>query len=140
MDSFRIKSTHDGATVNFCDPIRSGAGELDYFTVAIEAPNANAVAKIYAYQAETLCAFFADIARSWRGWDGEKNWASLEGELGLRATSDRLGHVTLGYTLRSGHGLYDWCVAGALELEAGQLDRVAADAEGFIDATGRPGR
>lgn len=135
MEPFRIKSAHDGTTLEFCDPIRSAGGELDYFTVAIQAPNASAIAKIYAYQAESLVTFFTDVAQSWRGWDGVKEWTSLEGEFELRATSDRLGHVTLGYTLRSGHGQYDWCVTGAVELEAGQLERVAADAEGFIRAT-----
>jgi hypothetical protein len=39
--------------------------------------------------------FFEDMASSWRGWDGQKTWAEIEGRVSFAATIDRLGHVAL---------------------------------------------
>jgi len=133
MSICRIKSVADGTVLDLSEPIRSRAGELEQFTVSVDAPNMSAVVKVYAFQARSLAPFFADIAQSWRGWSGTKQWSSLEGEFELQAKADRLGHVTLGFTLRSGYDSHDWCATGAIELEAGQLDRIAVDVEEFVN-------
>ncbi len=41
-----------------------------------------------------LADFFADLSRSWRGWDGTKEYRSLEGQLGMTASHDGLGTVS----------------------------------------------
>src|ERR1700691_5899488 len=56
---------------------------------------------VYLYDAQGLAQFFQDMAANWKGWEGEKTWSSIEGEFGLAATSDRLGHITLRIRLRS---------------------------------------
>jgi len=71
-----------------------------------------------------LADFFAGIAADWRGWTGSREWASLDGELTLRAESDRTGHVYLRARLRHGAPA-EWLVAVVLVLEGGQLDRLA---------------
>jgi hypothetical protein len=32
--------------------------------------------------------FFGELAADWRGWDGERRWAALEGEMEIEATHD----------------------------------------------------
>jgi hypothetical protein len=38
---------------------------------------------------------FADAAKDWKGWVGAKTWKSIEGELRLELTTDRLGQSCL---------------------------------------------
>jgi len=51
---------------------------------------------------DALISFFDDLAASWRGWEGEKVWASIEHDLRLTAVEDDLGHVRLSFTIRNG--------------------------------------
>ncbi len=88
-----------------------------------------ATARDYAFSclyedAASLVAFFGKLASDWRGWSGVHAWESLEGELSLQASADRLGHITLRVGLRSVDPP-TWAVDAALELDAGGLDRVA---------------
>jgi len=81
---------------------------------------------------EPLPKFFQSLADSWRGWEGEKHWASLEGELRLSASIDHTGHIKLRIHLKSGHYTYDWRLETALELEVGQLDALAQEMSRFF--------
>jgi primase-polymerase (primpol)-like protein len=65
------------------------------------------------------------MASEWRGWAGEKTWATLEGEFELTATADSLGHIRLGFFLRPADTGFNWELRGALELDAGQLEAIA---------------
>ena len=80
-----------------------------------------------SFMASSLSAYFNDIANSWRGWEGEKKWATLEGELEFTATADNIGHVKLGILLRPPYTGFQWELRSALELEAGQLDAIAEE-------------
>src|SRR5262245_40932375 len=51
----------------------------------------------YSRDALHLDAYFADLAKHWRGWSEMKEWESLGLRLGAR--HDGLGHVTLEATL-----------------------------------------
>jgi hypothetical protein len=135
MGTISLKSTHDGTTLEFCEAQRSNKGELEYFTVAIEGPNVKAVARVFAYMAQSLAAYLEDLSTSWPGWTKPKTWDSLEGECHLKATSDKLGHIFLEFVLCSGGTDRDWTVTGSLELEVGQLERAAAQAKEFFYMT-----
>jgi hypothetical protein len=77
-----------------------------------------------------LDGFWRELARDWRGWEGTRSWRSLEGDLELSATSDRLGHVELEVRLDEGFP-FQWRVCGMIALEVGQLDGIAAAAQTF---------
>lgn len=82
-----------------------------------------------------LDKFWRELAEDWRGWEGIRSWKSLEGELELSATSDRLGHVTL--EVRPDEGApFQWWVYGVISLDAGQLDSIAAAARTFCGLLG----
>ena len=82
-----------------------------------------------------LDQFWRELAEDWRGWEGTRSWRSLEGELELSATSDRLGHVELEVRLDEG-APFQWRVYGMISLEGGQLDSIAAAAQTFCGLLG----
>jgi Family of unknown function (DUF6228) len=77
-----------------------------------------------------LGEYFATLAADWRGWDGERHGDSLEDDVGLVATHDGLGTVTLSARLRTeSFSTNRWAASAELVLDAGGLDRLARDAE-----------
>ncbi|MDA0184525.1 DUF6228 family protein [Solirubrobacter phytolaccae] len=77
---------------------------------------------------ERLVEFFDDLARSWRGWVHDKVLSAMEHDFRLRATHDGTGHVTLwiGFGPDLTENERYWHLVAPLELEAGALDRLAA--------------
>lgn len=129
-----IKSAHDGTTLTFSD--RTG----DHYRVTLTGPNFHGDCSVYAYEEIShLSAFFRDVATSWFGWQGKKEWSSLEGELALAATIDSTGHVSLSVRLRSGPYPFDWTLLAVLLLEAGSLEQIARQIDRFIGANGTSG-
>lgn len=84
-----------------------------------------------------LVEFFTDLARSWRGWTGDKVLSTVEHDLGLRATHDGKGHVLL--WIRLGPRVADadktWHVVAPVALEAGTLDRIARQMRAALTAS-----
>lgn len=70
-------------------------------------------------------ALFDDIAACWTGWQGQKSWEAIDGELSLTATTTSSGKVTLVVKMSADDG--DCSTAAVLKLEAGSLDRIADD-------------
>ena len=62
--------------------------------------------------------YFSELASHWLGWEGERSWHSDGNEVVFRATTDRLGHVTIRVTLRTFEGQE---LSIPIELEAGSL-------------------
>jgi hypothetical protein len=126
-DYVTIKSAQDGALLELLAPTRTGT-----FSAHLRGAGFEGRVEVYEHEPPVhLAAFFRDLATHWRGWSGEKQWDSLEGQLSLKATSDSMGHTHLLVRLRSGP-LYDWDIRGTLLLEAGQLETVADAVERFI--------
>lgn len=88
------------------------------------------VAHNYATGFADLAEFFDLLERDWRGWQGVRNWESLEGDLRIDA-SHEFGHVRLRIHLRRGRldwGNDGWTATGDVTIEAGeQLSQVARD-------------
>lgn len=124
MDTLRLTSSNSDAVVEFSDV------EGDYFRVSVIARDHSATRTVYAYtDGPRIAAMFAEAAREWRGWNGAKVWESIEGELRLELSMDRLGHVTLAVRMRSEPaGPDEWQLEADIGLEAGQLDRIAREA------------
>ena len=79
----------------------SGEGS---FVVELRAEGLRAQRTVFMFSFDwaNLAAFFADLAESWRGWDGEKRWESIEHDLSITATSDSRGHCRLHFVVRDG--------------------------------------
>lgn len=93
-----------------------------------------AAADVYSYMSGGLGDFFDFMAANWMGWADVKEWGSLEGELVLRARSDRTGHVYIHVRLRCGAPA-KWTAEMELVLEAGQLERLAIRARQFEESS-----
>jgi Family of unknown function (DUF6228) len=88
---------------------------------------------VYLYMAQALSEFFQGLADSSRGWEGERKWRSLEGELQLTASIDKTGHVWLRMNSKIRALFVGLAGAGqtGVELEAGQLEALAQDMKQF---------
>jgi hypothetical protein len=109
--------------------IEDEAGFDSRWNVRLESPDVAASHGFWSgAEPENLVEFFADLARNWRGWTGDKVLSTAEHDLGLRATHDSKGHVLL--WVRLGPNVADidktWHVVAPLALEGGALDRIAA--------------
>lgn len=99
--------------------------------VRIAAPGLEAAVEVYEHEdGETLrglASLFEELARSWRGWQGDQRWSSLEGELTITATHDGLGTVELRALLRELESdvLGWWSASISVFVDAGALDELA---------------
>lgn len=127
-----ISSQDPGATLQL------RAYDRDYIVVELRRSGLQAAARVGTYMSDGLGDFFGQLADDWRGWTGEREWESLEGELRLRAEADRTGHVYLRIRLQGG-APDRWTVDALLVLEAGQLQRMAMEARAFEQSAMRGG-
>jgi hypothetical protein len=104
----------------------------EYFRVTIRASGLTASAQVYAFELDGgLVQFLEGVAASWRGWEGEKAWTSLEGELRFVCRSDSLGHITIEVTLNQASA-GGWSVRDDFHVDAGQLEQIAANVKRFF--------
>lgn len=119
-----------GKTLAFSDPKFHGALPADYLSVTVSRPELSAGREVYAGLEggfTHLAAFFADLAGQWRGWQGERVFESIEGDLRIQATHD--GHVILRVILWESTVPDGWKVEAGVRLDAGEaLSNAATDA------------
>jgi Family of unknown function (DUF6228) len=129
LDVFTIKSSRDDCAIEFFDRDSSPGY---YFNVKITRYDLFAAAKVWSGHGDpTPDNWLQGLAQHWQGWDGERQWSSLEGEFSLTATNDCRGHIAITIQLRS--GLYDaWFVRVVVFVDAGQLDGLASQAARFF--------
>ena len=104
----------------------------DSFTATIDGPSFSGSLIIPSYFSGFPHKFFEELAAEWRGWNGAKQWSSLEGELHLQAKSDKLGHVCLTVSLGIINGRDDWKLQTDLMIESGQLESLAKSLNGLF--------
>lgn len=90
----------------------------------------------YAPGFADIVAFFESLSEDWRGWEGERMWDALEGDLSVTATYE-YHHVQLRITMRDhgpGWGNLGWEASVSLTLDPGeQLARIAPDLTSLFD-------
>jgi hypothetical protein len=129
--SVTITSAHDGAVLEFYDYVG------DSCKVSLRGSSFSGTATVHVLpdipplDLPSLETFFRGLAKQWSGWQGKKQWRSIDGELAL-ATIDSTGHVGLLACLKSGPYPYDWSLTTTLLIEAGQLEQIAGQFQRFI--------
>jgi len=126
----------DGRTrLAFAEP--AGPGKLvDYLTVRVKGPDVSGSRQVYTGWAEGfagLADYFQGLTDSWRGWDGERVFESIEADLRIAARHD--GHVRLSVVLWESAEPRGWRVEAELRLDAGEQ---LADAARDLSALLRP--
>jgi hypothetical protein len=124
--SLHIKSNRDGAFLSIDRAIRP-----DFYRTELSYESMTATVEFYEIGLRPMSAFFSELAAAWRGWENERRWGSLEGELNLCATHNGLGTIALVAELRSGVYMEEgatWGARGILFLDSGALDHLARSA------------
>ena len=121
-------SIFDGRTrLTFAEPIGSGS-VVDYLTVRVEGPELLAGRQVYAGWIDgfaNLASWFEGLAESWRGWNGEQAFESIEHDLRLSATHD--GHVRMAIDLWESSEPRGWRVKAELRIDPGEQLSLAAN-------------
>lgn len=121
---FLIKCTHGSLSLEL------RAENEDFIIAKISDVSLRGEARVGIFMSQGIGDFFGNLATNWTGWEGNKEWASLEGELKLKASCDCLGHIFLSVDLKNGAPPI-WQIQAELVLEAGQLNRIAGEARAF---------
>ncbi|TBW46842.1 hypothetical protein EZI54_23095 [Marinobacter halodurans] len=120
----------------FHSPEVNDDGWLEYYSLTLSGPQMRATVRVSnPPYGESPVDFFESIAASWQGWNGAKEWASLEGEYQMSAKTDSTGHITLSIRMWSGNWEPYWSSEVAVVIEAGQLENLARKIRGFIYPT-----
>ena len=125
MDSVVIRDARTALVLSDPDPVMTVPAQ--YLSVTIDGPDLRASRQVYeGYDGgfSSLAAYFADLAANWRGWEGSRDYESIEGDLHIQATHD--GHVNLHVTLWESTLLQGWKVETEVRLEAGEALTAAA--------------
>lgn len=115
---------------------REGLGQSagkKYFRVTIKSKQLSSFTDVYIFDpyVSHLVSFFEDLAKNWKGFEGEKTWSSLEGEFSLICTSDNTGHFELEATITK---IYDtMCARKSIYIESGQLEDISLKAKDFFN-------
>ena len=105
------------------------------YRVTLKAPVLTVALDVWHIGGDFLGEFFVGLARDWHGFEGRRDWHSLEQQLAFEATFVKTGGVGLRIFLRDSS--YDaWEVRYDLGVESGALDRLARDATAFARLLG----
>jgi hypothetical protein len=120
--------------LQFAEVERGPDGEIEYAWARLRVAGLDASLRVWAQYAtgfDELVGFFRGLAASWRGWQGERTYESLEHDLRLTATHD--GHVRLAVQLRQSTVPDGWSAAAVIRLDPGEeMTRAAEDVAALL--------
>jgi hypothetical protein len=133
QSEFEVKSNEAGAFFAVRRDSMAGPHADAYWNATLSCGSLQASLRFYEIRLGGLAEYFERLAREWRGWKGERRWASLEDDVELVATHNGLGTITLGVRLRTeAFAQHRWSASSQLLLDAGALDRLAREARRLL--------
>ena len=81
---------------------------------------------------QTLIEYFAELAEDHKGWDGDKTWASADGDVKLSASHDQVNTTRLSATLTGGV-VPRWSVFSEVHVDPYRFDRVYKNLELYVE-------
>ena len=123
-----IKSSHSGTILRFSEI------DGDYFHVSIENPIFSGTVRAWGYtDAHGLVRLFDSLAKDWKGWNGNRDWETIEGEFKISCSHDGLGHIRMSVEIQQDFGSDEpWKLKAGLIVDAMQLDQIAKDAKNLF--------
>ena len=107
--------------------------EGDYFTVAYKSHDVFLSRRVWGYtDCDLLVDLFAYMAKEWKGWDGEIEWASIEQEFSIKCTSDQKGHIAVKLKFSQYEGAEPWDAQVTLNLESGLMEKASKNVKAFF--------
>lgn len=105
------------------DKITIGPRKGDYIDFVLERQSLRASTTVYLYDDNlSLLKFFEELSKNWQGWEGTKNWKSLEGDLSIQCSTDKLGHVAFNLEISNNNIEPSWTLRTTVMAEAGNLN------------------
>ncbi|BAP78356.1 hypothetical protein MT1_1179 [Pseudomonas sp. MT-1] len=127
MNEVIIKSADTAAQLVLSDI------EGDYFTATYKSNDIFVSRRVWGYtDCNLLVDLFSYMAKEWKGWDGEINWASIEQELSITCTSDQKGHIEVKLKLSKYEDAEPWEAQVVLNLESGVMEKASKDVKAFF--------
>lgn len=84
LDSVILKSIRSARTLTFSNPKSpSWQHPVSTFTATLRDRDWVVSAAIYLYEPTHLAHFFEALATDWQGWNGAKQWTSIESHITL---------------------------------------------------------
>lgn len=90
----------NGRSLRLSNVVRAGDGSIEAYEATLTVPGVVSAATVVYEHLSHLASFFRDLADAWRGFDGVKSFASLEGHLTIEARHDGKGTVYCDVCLR----------------------------------------
>jgi hypothetical protein len=113
---------------------RGRADDSIEYEATLEIPDGAVSITVFDYNTQ-FPVFLRDVADAWQGFDGVKDYSSLEGQLLLSCRHDGIGSVECRVTLRQPWPA-DWSMEAVLTFGAGaHLERIASDVESAFSAS-----
>ena len=134
-----FRSEHTDTTVTI---VADGTGDeyVQSITVELSTPTVSGAFGAVTSCGDGIVAWLQRISDHWRGWEGSRDWRSLEGHVCALATHDGRGHISLAFTARDQSYKAPpaprsaWSMTVVVVLDVGQLDRLIAEAKGLVAA------
>ena len=134
-NSVKIRETDSKYLELFAPQVHVNAKQLDYFSVRFKSVNVDCTARVYAYMdGEDLATVFSEMAMNWSGWDDKKKWNSLEGEFGISCQVNKVGLVTIQFSLTPSLDR-EWIVQSSISFGSGELQFVSKRISSFFMLT-----
>ena len=105
------------------------------FLCEINDAGVRATTAIRMLDGDGLTSWATELAQSYCGWEGVRSWKSLEHDLGIDASRDGRGHVSLRFVVRGPRGYEPdaWEASVCVNLDAGEdMRRLAAEIAAFL--------
>ena len=126
-----VVTSIEGRTLHIDEPRHRDADGIWSFTATLTTECGTAATEVWD-SGDALSALFRDLADALGGFEGEREYASLEGQLSLRCTHDGRGTVSCAVTLAR-PAPPKWSFSAHLDLGAGaHLERIASEFEAFV--------
>jgi hypothetical protein len=110
-------TAENGRTLRLSNVVREGDGSVAAFDATLSIPGGSVTTTVHEF-GTWLPRFFREIAADWRGFDGVRSFASLEGELVIDARHDGLGTVYCSVSIRQ-PAPPEWELSAELDFGAG---------------------
>jgi hypothetical protein len=125
-----------GMSLEFSDPQFDESGKLRYLQARLHGTRLDAQLTFYVYDVAELVRYFRWLDQDWRGWSGERQYESVEGDLTLSAS--HVGRIELSVALtgeaaRDISTLVGWTAQAIVGVEPGEeLSRFVRDFDSLV--------
>lgn len=122
----------EGRHLRFRQPAKSSDESMWSFSAALSTETAEASVAVWEL-GPGMASFFKELAAAWRGFDGTKEYGSLEGNLVLSCEHDGRGTVTCQVSLRQPWPP-TWNLSAEMSFGAGaHLETIADEVAAFVE-------